>query len=471
MKKTYLSMVIVLSVLLSIFLNLNLAYGEISLSITNKTANPGSTVSVPVVLANNNSVVSLQFDILFNSSDLGIDNVSKPVVSGDALQGTNFNVSSKLIESGRIRVIITPPIESPLPVIPNGTIVTIPIKVNPNITNDNETLEFDKVSASDANGSSVSIDTSKGTLSIQISRPHPNLSYTFTPGNDTNYIQNKNLSILDAGKGDDTYIIDPQYMTDDLKVTVIDYQGNNIIRIPNGTNFKEIKVAKNAIEFILENGAVVKVLDADHFHFQLGGDESTGEGSTDQTFEEFVTDSLKLAQVPQDNEHIADVKGEISVVNGSLNIGSGSDTGENSIKISNFKITSNTYSINDNLSKDCQDSFGEGWRLADWNELVKFYNNGGDLESLLDYLGIKYYPDKLGGDAAFVSVNGKGFYNGSLHYYIARHDHETSFLCQYGGWPNGGCFAEYDQLDNHLISLGAWDSNKKILCFNPNSSS
>ncbi len=201
---------------------------------------------------------------------------------------------------------------------PDGNVVEYDIDYRDGNTEENEygtfTHTYNNSGSYKATCTVKDNDGSVASKSIQISVGFTS-SYTFTPGNDTNYIQNKNLSILDAGKGDDTYIIDPQYMTDDLKVTVIDYQGNNIIRIPNGTEFKEIKVAKNAIEFILENGAVVKVLDADHFHFQLGGDESTGEGSTDQTFEEFVTDSLKLAQVPQDNEHIADVKGEMQIDN------------------------------------------------------------------------------------------------------------------------------------------------------------
>ena len=138
---------------------------------------------------------------------------------------------------------------------------------------------------------------------------------------------------------------------------------------------------------------------------------------------------------------------------------------------SNFKLTNNSYSMDKNLSEMCQKEFGEGWKIADWNNLKDFMNNGGKLEDLLDYLKMKYYPDKLGGDSAAVSVNGNEFYSGSRHYYISRHDHATSFLCQYGGWPSGGCYLEHDQLENHLISLGSWSGNKKVLCFNPDSSS
>jgi hypothetical protein len=128
---------------------------------------------------------------------------------------------------------------------------------------------------------------------------------------------------------------------------------------------------------------------------------------------------------------------------------SNSNDTDNSEKeiFSNFKLTKNFYSESDNLNEACKKEFGVEWRLADWNDLKNFYNNGGNLESLLDYLGMKYYPDRLRGDTAWISVNGKEFWNDSKHYYIERFNHETSMLCQYGGWPEGGCFLEHDNLD------------------------
>ncbi len=148
----------------------------------------------------------------------------------------------------------------------------------------------------------------------------------------------------------------------------------------------------------------------------------------------------------------------------------GEGSGKHKVPQFNFKLTSSTYPESADMNKACKDEFGPEWRLADWNDLKNFYNNGGDLTALLDYLGMKYYPDRLQGDSAWVSVNGEEFYSSGRHYFIARHDHETSFLCQYGRWPGGACFLEHDQLDNHLISLGSWYGEIPVLCYKDNPS-
>ena len=206
MKKVWLLRGMALFIFL--FLNLDLAYGEVSLSITNKTAKFGSTITVPVVLKNNTSIVSLQFDIVFNNSNFQVDNPSEPVEPGDALKGTNFNVNSKLIEPGRIRVIITPPIQNPLPVIPNGTIITTTIRIKQGTSVNKDTLKFDKVSTSDANGNSEPILTNAGTISIQTSTPPPHIK-TFSDISSTDwfytYVQDIAKAGITTGYPDGTY--------------------------------------------------------------------------------------------------------------------------------------------------------------------------------------------------------------------------------------------------------------------------
>ena len=132
---------------------------------------------------------------------------------------------------------------------------------------------------------------------------------------------------------------------------------------------------------------------------------------------------------------------------------------------SNFKRTSFKVDYKTNMNGVCRKTFGLGWRLADWKDLENFYRKGGDLAGLLDYLGMKYYPARLGGDLAWVSYNGREFYTSTRHYYIERHDHVRSFLCGYGRWPSGGCFLVHAQLDNHLIDLGSWYGNMSVLCY------
>jgi len=169
MKRIFLLVAVVSFLFLFSFVNIHFAYGEASLSITSKAANPESKVSVPIVLSNNDSIVSLQFDVVFNNLDLEVSNSSKPAEPGNALKGTNFSISSKLVEPGRVRVIITPPLQSPLPLIPDGTIVIISMKVKQNISGSKETINFDKVSTSDANGDSEPLAINKGTITIQTS--------------------------------------------------------------------------------------------------------------------------------------------------------------------------------------------------------------------------------------------------------------------------------------------------------------
>ena len=141
--------------------------GSTILTLGSRSGSPDSTVSIPVTLSNNSAIVSLQFDVVFDSGTLENGDEDHPAQVGSALQGTSFSVSSNVVEPGRIRVIIVPPLQNPLPTIPNGEIVTLPIHIKADVSQGTiETLSFDNVTGSDENNNSVDIAAVPGELII-----------------------------------------------------------------------------------------------------------------------------------------------------------------------------------------------------------------------------------------------------------------------------------------------------------------
>lgn len=116
----------------------------------------------------------------------------------------------------------------------------------------------------------------------------------FTPGNDINILQGTDLSVVGAGAGDDTYILDGNLLSPNQHITISDTQGNNVLHLIGGLEIQEAKVANNAIELVLNNGAIVDVLGADTFTYVLGGDELTGNGGKTENYNDFVTNDLGL---------------------------------------------------------------------------------------------------------------------------------------------------------------------------------
>ncbi len=91
--------------------------------------------------------------------------------------------------------------------------------------------------------------------------------------------------------------------------------------------------------------------------------------------------------------------------------------------------------------------FGPEYRVADWNDLKTFHENGGDLINLYDHLGLTEYNS-----AAFVTRNGDRSYSSTRYYYASRHE---------GNRPS--YYLAHDNIDNYLISLGSWTTPHKIL--------
>jgi hypothetical protein len=141
---------------------------EGTLTLGTEKGRPDSTVNVPGYLYENSTVVGCQFDIVFNSNNLESGGLAQP---GADLEGTDFSVTSSVIEPGKIRIIIIPPSVHPIPIIPNGEIVILPFHIKPDAPEVCEPLNFENVIASDEYGYSVPLTTSPGEICITQIQP------------------------------------------------------------------------------------------------------------------------------------------------------------------------------------------------------------------------------------------------------------------------------------------------------------
>ncbi len=115
----------------------------------------------------------------------------------------------------------------------------------------------------------------------------------------------------------------------------------------------------------------------------------------------------------------------------------------------NFGITTEKYKEDSNWDQTVQNVFGSNYRVADWNDLIQYYNSHGEngLIQLLDGLQLPNYQD-----AAWLKYNGQSNQIGDRYYYFERHDHNA---------PSN--FAVFATIDNHLVDLGSWWGERKIL--------
>ncbi len=112
-----------------------------------------------------------------------------------------------------------------------------------------------------------------------------------------------------------------------------------------------------------------------------------------------------------------------------------------------FGVTGTTYPADSDWAATVAGIFGSGYRVADWTDLETFHSSGGDPSALFDGLGLGEY-----GASAFVTRDGDPSYSSTRFYFAVRHDHDKP-----------GTFLAHDEIDNHLITLGSWDSARRIL--------
>jgi len=127
----------------------------------------------------------------------------------------------------------------------------------------------------------------------------------FTPNDDLNIIQASDSAAVSAGAGNDTYILSPATIGADQEVTITDTDGLNTLQLVGGLSIVSSQVANDALQLTLSNGAVVTLLSASAFNFNVGGNVLAGIAGTDKTYAAFAQEDLGVT-VPAEGEAAVD---------------------------------------------------------------------------------------------------------------------------------------------------------------------
>ena len=146
-------------------------------------------------------------------------------------------------------------------------------------------------------------------------------------------------------------------------------------------------------------------------------------------------------------------------------------TGKPLASFENFHVIAHDLDEMGDLNLECKEQLGNGMRIADWNDIVTFYETGGSLDEFIKGLKMSIREDMLDlfvsikrnseskskideqqllpyspGSGYRISFNGEPRYGGSeRHYFVARHDHIK---------PPG--FLDHDNLNNYRLTVGSW---------------
>ena len=116
----------------------------------------------------------------------------------------------------------------------------------------------------------------------------------------------------------------------------------------------------------------------------------------------------------------------------------------------NFHVLAHDLDETGDLKAACKDELGIGVRLADWNDILAYYREGG---SLADFIAALEIPleyvnpndtDPIPNTAYRISMNGELRWRGR-HYFVARHDHTKR-----------AGFLSHNDIDNFRLTLGSW---------------
>lgn len=129
---------------------------------------------------------------------------------------------------------------------------------------------------------------------------------------------------------------------------------------------------------------------------------------------------------------------------------SGPDSSDGGEPVSGFPfvVSSENYSINDDLDQVIKDEFGDDYRLADWTDIEDWARWTGSIGEWVDELGWHDVPST----SLAISRNGQRWYGGGRHYFAALHE---------GHVP--GSFLVHDHIEDHHISLGSWTTPRRYV--------
>ncbi|MBK6998574.1 MAG: DUF1566 domain-containing protein [Rhodoferax sp.] len=92
-----------------------------------------------------------------------------------------------------------------------------------------------------------------------------------------------------GGAGNDTFIISPNTLLGGVTAKIIDTEGDNLIQLVDGMTVAASSFYSDAAQITLSNGAIVQILGASKFKFQVGANALAGDTAAVLTYSEFVT--------------------------------------------------------------------------------------------------------------------------------------------------------------------------------------
>ncbi|MBK7002493.1 MAG: serine protease [Rhodoferax sp.] len=103
-----------------------------------------------------------------------------------------------------------------------------------------------------------------------------------TPSDDVLVLSDGNSYL--GGGGSDTYIISPYTLSGTVTAKIIDTEGANLIQLVNGMTIASSSFFNNAVQLMLSNGAIVQIMGAASFSYQLGANTLAGETATSLSY-------------------------------------------------------------------------------------------------------------------------------------------------------------------------------------------
>lgn len=91
-----------------------------------------------------------------------------------------------------------------------------------------------------------------------------------------------------GGAGSDVYLISQYTLNRQVTTSIADTEGSNVIQLSDGTTITASLFLANAVQLTLSTGAVLQVLGASLFNYQLGANAVTGDGAGALTYTQFA---------------------------------------------------------------------------------------------------------------------------------------------------------------------------------------
>ena len=91
-----------------------------------------------------------------------------------------------------------------------------------------------------------------------------------------------------GGGGNDTYIVSPYTLSGTVTAKIIDTEGSNVVQLVNGMVIASSSFFNNAVQLTLSNGAMVQILGASGFGYQLGANAPAGEVASSLSYAQFA---------------------------------------------------------------------------------------------------------------------------------------------------------------------------------------